>query len=527
VDAVPADSVAPAAPTGLLATPKSHESILLTWEPNTEADLEGYNVYRSTDPSPGDWGLPINDKGVLDVESYEDTGLGDQITYYYVVTATDEVPNESEYSNVAEGKTLPGPLPPEIYNPIDNFEIIEDTVDDSTINLHSWFRDPNGDKLTFSVEGDEYIEVVIFQDNGTVILKPEHNWNGKETLTFYAEDITGEVSDEVRITVTPVNDPPQSVKIIEPTNGHEVNDGMDLDFQGSFQDPDKNYGDMFEFEWTSDISGKIGSSQTLSNVILPIGDHYITFTVTDREFASTSAYVNITVLETLESDTDKDGLPNVWERKYGMDPNDPTDASLDSDNDGVINSVEYDLDSDPTNPDTDNDGLSDGDEVYTYFTDPKNADTDGDNHNDSEDKYPLDPYKWKDDQSQSEEGEVLGSDDFWIMAGIIIIVLIVVIILIFLFVLRPRMKKKTEPPVIPIEPANAASMYEPEFQPQPVQVQEAPLTAPEPVQQPFFSPPQPTPGSTPQPVSQPTPVIISSSPQPVPSLMHAESDLEE
>jgi hypothetical protein len=484
VDAVPADSVGPASPTGLLATPKSYESILLTWEPNTEADLEGYNIYRSTDQSPGNWGIPINQEGIIDEESYEDTGLDDLVKYYYVVTALDEVPNESGYSNTAEATTLLGPHPPEIYNPVDNFEITEDTVDNNTINLYSWFKDLNGDKLTFRVEGDEYIEITISQDNGTVILKPEHNWNGKETLTFYAEDITGEVSDEVRITVIPVNDPPYSVKITEPVEGHEINDGMGLNFQGSFEDADKRYGDLFEFDWTSNISGNIGDSLTLSNVKLPIGIHHITFTVTDQELATASAFVNITVLETTESDSDRDGLPNYWERKYGLNPNDPTDASLDSDSDGVINSVEFDLDIDPTNSDTDNDGLNDGEELNTYFTDPSNADTDGDDHDDGEDKYPLDPYRWKDDQSDSEDDGVMGSDNFWIIAVIIIVVIIVVIILIFLFLVRPRLKKKTEPPSKPTESAIPVPVPVSEVR-QPLPVQEPQLTPPPvPVQQP-------------------------------------------
>ena len=50
---------------------------------------------------------------------------------------------------------------------------------------------------------------------------------------------------------------------------------------------------------------------------------------------------------------------------------------LDSDSDGLTDADELIYGTDPQNPDTDNDMIRDGDEVYLYFTDPLNPDTDG------------------------------------------------------------------------------------------------------------------------------------------------------
>ena len=46
-------------------------------------------------------------------------------------------------------------------------------------------------------------------------------------------------------------------------------------------------------------------------------------------------------------DTDKDGLPDAWEKKYGLNPNDPSDATIDSDKDGYTNIEEYINGTDP------------------------------------------------------------------------------------------------------------------------------------------------------------------------------------
>ena len=65
-------------------------------------------------------------------------------------------------------------------------------------------------------------------------------------------------------------------------------------------------------------------------------------------------------------DSDGDGLPDGWEAAHGMDPlasnsGDPrTDASADPDLDGLTNAQEAALRTDPFQPDTDGDGMDDG-----------------------------------------------------------------------------------------------------------------------------------------------------------------------
>ena len=63
-------------------------------------------------------------------------------------------------------------------------------------------------------------------------------------------------------------------------------------------------------------------------------------------------------------------------------------AAGDTDRDGLTDAEEALLGTDPGNPDSDGDSLSDGEEYLTYFTDPLASDTDGDGLLDSEDEFP-------------------------------------------------------------------------------------------------------------------------------------------
>ncbi|NIP54879.1 MAG: hypothetical protein GWN94_05485, partial [Phycisphaerae bacterium] len=92
--ATPNDTVAPAAPAGLSAKACGSQ-VYLDWDDNTEPDIAGYNIYRSTSSGGGYVRIVAN----LTTSAYSDGDVDNGITYYYVVTAEDLNGNESGYSD--------------------------------------------------------------------------------------------------------------------------------------------------------------------------------------------------------------------------------------------------------------------------------------------------------------------------------------------------------------------------------------------------------------------------------------------
>ncbi|MFC2044883.1 fibronectin type III domain-containing protein [Chloroflexota bacterium] len=95
-DNATATNTPPAAPVSVNAT-GGNELIILDWTDNVETDLDGYDVYRST-ISDGTYNK-INGT-LLSTSNYTDTPLYGGGTFYYKVTAVDNVSAESSFSDI-------------------------------------------------------------------------------------------------------------------------------------------------------------------------------------------------------------------------------------------------------------------------------------------------------------------------------------------------------------------------------------------------------------------------------------------
>lgn len=128
----------------------------------------------------------------------------------------------------------------------------------------------------------------------------------------------------------------------------------------------------------------VAANPTMTDDINPLHDN-------TNDGYWTGALTVIWRMGTLGDDDDHDGLTNAEERRIGTDPHNP-----DTDDDGLRDGEEVNIyRTDPLKPDTDDDGLSDYAEAKTYRTDPLRGDTDGDGLRDGEEvlRYSTDPTK--------------------------------------------------------------------------------------------------------------------------------------
>lgn len=100
-----------------------------------------------------------------------------------------------------------------------------------------------------------------------------------------------------------------------------------------------------------------------------------------------------------QDDTDQGVIDNTDDTTDNTITEPETVPSPDEDGDGLTNDQEAAIGTDPFNPDSDNDGLFDKEEVVVYKTDPLNPDTDGDTY--------LDGSEVKSGYNPSGPGELL------------------------------------------------------------------------------------------------------------------------
>ncbi len=174
------DTTPPSKVTGLIANPVSSSRIDLSWNANTEPDLDHYNIYRD--------GILI---ASVTSTSYSDTGLSAATTYVYEVSAVDVNNNEGLRSDPVSGTTnSPGTshvLISEVFYDTPGRDSKEEWIElynptNSAVDLSGWTLSDN--RKTYTIPSGTIIAAGAY----IVIAR---NQNGFFNLYGFNPDISG------------------------------------------------------------------------------------------------------------------------------------------------------------------------------------------------------------------------------------------------------------------------------------------------------------------------------------------------
>jgi len=164
-----------------------------------------------------------------------------------------------------------------------------------------------------------------------------------------------------------IPDRPPFVRIDEPTSVTEIIAGQPFTLVGSALDASSGPLSGNALAWTSDRDGALGFGEQLETR-LSSGTHLLMLTATAPSGQSAPRRILVDVVE----DTDGDGLPDSYENQHGCLSAQRNDSAEDPDGDGLSSLAERLFGTNPCDPDSDVDGIGDGDEVR-LGGEPRNA----------------------------------------------------------------------------------------------------------------------------------------------------------
>jgi uncharacterized membrane protein len=292
----------------------------------------------------------------------------------------------------------------------EDFKNIDDAV---SITNHFYDRDSTTSYEIIN-KNDGKIKAEIDEDLNLDLYSTDDNFTGEEKIVIHAHDTQPEqdVYAILKIAISPVNDPPMISEI--PKIELKVNSKKVINLEDYINDIDTEFSEL-KIESSDPDHVKVNGNY-LEFEYNKVGDYTVTITTSDGEFiVSYDLEISVLKNETIPingSDSDGDGLPDLWELKYGLDPTDNSDAVLDFDNDSLTNLEEYKKDTDPT--------------LY---------DTDGDGYSDKVDEFPNDPGSHR---KESMDEKVNQTDQIGYILVILLVVIIIVILLISIYIIKNR-----------------------------------------------------------------------------------------
>ena len=196
------DTTPPAAPTGLSVI-GDNEMITLDWNDNSDSDLYGYDIYRST--TSGSGYSRINLVRSRD-SNYTDSNITLDMTYYYVVTAIDTSFNTSDASDEVSATatdTTPPAIPSSLMATCGNGMVLLNWNDNTEEDLDGY------NVYRSETSGSDYVQINGPLSDDSIYIDSDVT---NETTYYYVVTATDIYSNESgyssEVSVTPsVNGP--------------------------------------------------------------------------------------------------------------------------------------------------------------------------------------------------------------------------------------------------------------------------------------------------------------------------------
>lgn len=211
--------------------------------------------------------------------------------YQYNCLANDTDFASSNFTFTISASTNTAPF----YSIIPDLIWPEDTVN-NTLNLNSYFTDPEGDNLVYYLSDAPNIKVNIDNSSGIVTVTPNGNYSGSFIASFTASDgsLTN-TSNNLLFNITPVNDAPYLITAI-PNQSWTYGNGLRIDlteFFGDVDNSDLTYTapNLTNFDITigNDNTAVINASSNL------VASETVVFTANDSLLTKDSNIVNLSV----------------------------------------------------------------------------------------------------------------------------------------------------------------------------------------------------------------------------------------
>ncbi len=264
------------------------QSVTLQWDPNSESDLAGYNIYRSGNSG---WGYTKLNSGLITTTTYVDGAVSPGQTYYYVCTAVNTSGAESGYSNEVSAT-----IPSINHNPVANPDAVTTPKNVGVqIAVLANDTDPDGDALTLASVGSASFGTVSKNGNIAVYL-PQSNFAGVDTFTYAVSDGRGgSATGTVTVTVVAPNTVP-----VATNDTASVAAGGSVTINVTSNDSDAD-GDPLTVTAVGTPSHGTATIVSASSVrYVPnsgySGSDSFTYTVSDGRGGTASATVQITVI---------------------------------------------------------------------------------------------------------------------------------------------------------------------------------------------------------------------------------------